>query len=220
MAWDPALYEKFRSERGAPFVDALALVTRRPGLSVIDLGCGTGELTQKLADALPDSDVIGIDASDEMLARSALYARPGLRFEKARIEEASGRWDLVFSHAAIQWVDDHERLVPRLFGLVAAGGQLVVQLPSNHDHPSQRLLAALAAEEPFRGVFAGFHRQSSVLPVDRYAELLHAAGGTEVTVLEKVYPHVLPDADAMAEFSRATACLPYLERLPPGLHES
>jgi trans-aconitate 2-methyltransferase len=205
MAWDPAAYLTFEKERAAPFVDCLALVDKRPGLRVIDLGCGTGHLTAQLADVLPGSDVLGVDTSAEMLAEAP--ARPGLRFEPRAIEAVEGQWDLVFSHAAIHWVDDHKALVPRLFGLVAPGGQLVVQLPSNHWHPAQVEMRAAAAE------LTDFRRASPVLTIADYAELLHAAGGSDLTVLEKVYPHVLPDADAVAAFTSSTALLPYLAHL-------
>ena len=60
MAWNPDVYNKFKSERFAPFVDLLALIDPVPNMRVIDLGCGTGELTRKLSDALPGSVVLGI----------------------------------------------------------------------------------------------------------------------------------------------------------------
>ena len=104
MAWDPEQYRKFQAERFAPFEDCLALVERRPRLRVIDLGCGTGELTRRLHEALPGSEVEGIDSSAEMLERAAPLAGPGLRFEQRSIEALEGTWDLVFSHAALQWV--------------------------------------------------------------------------------------------------------------------
>ena len=86
MPWDPKQYLKFQSERFAPFDDLFAMIDVRPGLRVIDLGCGTGELTARLAERLPDSDVLGADASAEMLAQSQPLARPGLRFEQRTIE--------------------------------------------------------------------------------------------------------------------------------------
>jgi trans-aconitate methyltransferase len=55
----------------------------------------------------------------------------------------------VFSNAAIHWVEDHPSLVPRLFSLVRPGGQLVVQIPSNHNHATHRLIIETAREEPF-----------------------------------------------------------------------
>jgi trans-aconitate 2-methyltransferase len=220
MPWNPTTYEKFKSQRAAPFEDLVALIERRPGLRVIDLGCGTGELTRQLADSLPDSDVIGIDSSLEMLARTSEFARPGLRFEIGKLEEVSERYDLVFSHAAIQWVDDHETLIPRLLAMVAPGGQLAVQLPSNHGHYTHVLIREIAGEEPFRAALGGWSRPSPVLTVDQYAELLYAHGGRNLKVFEKVYPHVLDNADALADWTSGTALVPYFERLPHEWHAS
>ena len=92
MPWDPDRYHQFWKERSAPFEDLFAMIKVREGLRVVDLGCGTGELTRELAERLPGSDVLGIDVSPEMLARTKEHERPGLRFEHAAIEsvEANG----------------------------------------------------------------------------------------------------------------------------------
>jgi trans-aconitate 2-methyltransferase len=220
MPWDPDRYHQFQREREAPFDDLLALIERRPGLQVVDLGCGPGELTRRLADELPESDVVGIDNSEEMLERASHDTRPGLRFELGDIGTVSGRWDLVFSHAAIQWLDDHEALVPRLVSLVRPGGQLAVQVPSNQRHPALAYIRDVAREQPFAAALGGYNRDFPVLTVDRYANLLYESGGTNLTAFEKVYPHVLEDADALVDWSLGTALVPYLERLPSELHES
>jgi trans-aconitate 2-methyltransferase len=216
MHWDPECYHKFRDERFAPFVDLMDLVKVREGLKVIDLGCGTGELTRRLADALPDSEIVGIDNSPQMLAKARDQERPGLRFELAAIEDLRGEaeWDLVFSHAALHWVEDHPTLIPRMLALVKPGGQLAVQMPSNHGHTTHRLITQIAGEAPFRTALGGWVRQSTLLTIDQYAEILYANGGRELTVFEKVYPHVLDDADALADWTSGTALVPYFERLP------
>src|SRR5216117_2935146 len=115
-AWDPAQYERFRDERARPFLDLLALVRPRPGMRVVDLGCGTGELTARLHDEV---------------------AAGGLRFEASDIAAfaAHAAWDLVFSNAALHWVDDHPALFARLTAALRPGGQLAVQMPANFDHP-------------------------------------------------------------------------------------
>jgi trans-aconitate 2-methyltransferase len=220
MPWNPAQYHKFARERFAPFDDLLALIHRRDGLRVVDLGCGTGELTRRLADALPNSEVLGIDTSEEMLERARTHERPGLRFERGSIETADGEWDLVFSNAALQWVKDHRSLLPQILSLVTPGGQLAVQVPSNHAHPSHTAIAALAGEEPFKRALHGWTRRSPVLGIEVYAELLYTFGATDIVVFEKVYPHVLENADAIVEWMRGTALVPLLERLPPELHEA
>ncbi|MBV9210541.1 MAG: methyltransferase domain-containing protein [Acidobacteria bacterium] len=219
MPWNPEQYHKFQSERFAPFEDLLKLVKVREGLRVIDLGCGTGELTRRLADYLPSSEVVGVDSSAEMLERAGSLAREGLKFERRAIEAVAGEWDLVFSHAAIQWVDKHEELVPRLFSLVAEGGQLAVQLPSNHSHPTHTLIREIAGEEPFQSALGGWTREPPVLSIGKYAELLYEQGASDLIVFEKIYPHVLESAEALAEWTTGTALVPYFERLPQNLRE-
>lgn len=221
MPWNPDLYHQFAAQRSAPFVDLTALIDLRPGLRVVDLGCGTGELTRRLADMLPDSDVLGLDNSPEMLERAAEQARPGLRFERLSIEEfitgTSETYDLIFSHAALQWVDDHRWLIPALVQRVAPGGQIAVQMPSNHDHAVHRYARELAAEEPFAAAMAGYVRVSPVLPLDAYGEILFAAGCDAITAYEKLYPHLAENSDAVVDFTAGTLLIPYMERLPDDL---
>jgi trans-aconitate 2-methyltransferase len=220
VPWDPERYEQFRKERYAPFEDLLGLLEVRSGLQVVDLGCGTGELTERLAEHLPESDVLGIDASEEMLERATPLTRDGLRFELGAIESTGGKWDLVFSNAAIQWVDDHDALIPKLMSLVTDGGRLVVQLPSNQGHPTHTLLRDIAADPEFSGALGGWNRKFPVLSVEQYAESLHAHGGSRITIFEKVYPHILPDADALVDWMSGTAMVPYMDRLSISLQNN
>jgi len=153
-----------------------------------------------------------------MLARAEPLARPGLEFQTGRIEDASGDYDLVFSHAAVHWVENHESLIPRLWGMVRSGGQLAVQMPANHGHTAHLAITEVAGLRPFVEALRGWTRRPPVLRVERYAELLHELGAERPTVLEKVYPHVLADADAVVDWTRGTALVPYFERLPAALH--
>src|SRR5215213_8385940 len=215
MPWDPKQYHKFQAERSAPFFDLLALVDVRPDLKVVDLGCGTGQLTRQLADALPNSDVTGIDSSAQMLeaARAASLAGTNLHFKQGDQAQLAGEWDLIFSNAALQWSEDHAELIPRLYERLAPGGQIAVQVPSNHNHVSHQLYRETASEEPFRSVLQGFQRYAPVLSIDEYAHLFFAAGAENILVLEKVYAHILADSDAVVEWISGTALVPYFERL-------
>lgn len=220
MKWDPAQYEKFRNERSEPGTELIARAILRPGMRIVDLGCGTGELTLMLALLARESETLGIDASEAMLEKAATRTRPGLRFVQGRIEEVEGEWDLIFSNAAIHWVDDHPALLRRLTDRLAPGGQLAVQVPSNHTHYAHTAIAELASREPYRGALNGWTRSVPVLSIDAYAALLNELGFEVIDVFEKVFAHTLADAGAVAQWTRGTALLPYLERLPAEMAEA
>ncbi|GAB3929669.1 methyltransferase domain-containing protein [Larkinella terrae] len=217
MAWNPDTYNKFKSERFAPFYDVLALIEIRENMDIIDLGCGTGELTRKLADALPHSRVLGIDSSQEMLNDSAPFASSQVQFEQKSIENqvrnVEQKWDLVFSNAAIQWVDDHEALLPKIISLLKPNGQLAIQLPAQHHNALNKMLNELADEEPFKTELQGWQRTPPVLEIEQYAQLLFENGGNEITVFEKIYPLVVSDSSALYDWASGTTLIPYTEKL-------
>jgi trans-aconitate 2-methyltransferase len=213
MPWDPKQYHKFQAERAAPFFDLLALVEIRPNLKVVDLGCGTGELTRQLADALPNSDVTGIDSSSQMLEKASAFASPNLHFEQGDQSQLTGEWDLIFSNAALQWSENHGGLIPNFYRKLAAGGQIAVQVPSNHNHISHQIYRETASEEPFKSILNGFQRYAPVLSIDDYARLFFESGAEDIIVFEKVYAHVLEDSDEVVEWISGTALVPYFERL-------
>lgn len=222
MNWNPDQYNKFKAERNQPFFDLMALVTIRPSLQVVDLGCGTGELTQKLAEMLPGATVTGIDSSPEMLERAKAYGNARLQFYPGTIEDfadSKSAFDLIFSNAALQWTDDHEILLPKIINRIKPGGQLAIQLPSNHHHFSHQALAALADVQPYRQALQECNRTVAVLDHARYAELLYQCGGKNIVALEKVYPHVLANGEAVFEWTSGTAILRYLRLLPDALKE-
>jgi trans-aconitate 2-methyltransferase len=216
-AWNPAQYQRFKFERSKPFHDLLALCAPIPGGRAVDLGCGTGELTALLHARLGAQATLGIDSSPSMLAKAP--PGPGLHFEQHDIAQFSGdTFDLVFSNAALQWLPDHPRLIARVSALVAPNGQLAVQVPANHDHPSHVLAHALAGESPFAEALGGYVRQSPVLPVERYAEILEGLGYAEKRVRLEVYGHRLESRDEVAEWVRGTLLTDYQKRLPEDLY--
>ena len=246
-AWRPAQYERFRDERSQPFYDLLAMVRPRPPhivaepdslrrsgggdpggcdaappCSIVDLGCGTGELTRILHRHLGARETLGIDRSASMLEKSGAHAGDGLRFEQAEIatflgNTGPGAFDLVFSNAALQWVPDHDLMLPKLAVVLAPGGQLAVQVPANHDHPSHLVAAEVAAEDPFREALQGYVRHSPVLSPEDYADGLDRCGFREQRVRLEVYAHRLSSREDVVEWVKGTLLTDYEQRLPPEL---
>src|SRR5581483_11119105 len=100
--WDSGQYLRFADERTRPAADLLQRVAIDRPQRVVDLGCGPGNSTALLRARWPEA---------------ARRGHPGIDFVPGDI----GTWrpaapcDVVFSNAALQWVGDHERLIPRLF---------------------------------------------------------------------------------------------------------
>jgi trans-aconitate 2-methyltransferase len=218
--WRPAQYERFHEERAAPFRALLGLVARRPGMRVLDLGCGTGEHTAALHAELGARATLGIDLSATMLEKARPRARPGLGF--ARADAASFApavpVDLVFSNAALHWLPDHPALIRRLAGFLAPRGELAVQVPANHRHASHTVAAEVAGEEPFRSALAGYARATPVLSPEEYERALAAAGLAAGCAEELVFEHLLDSRGEVVEWVKGTTLLAYETRLAPELY--
>ena len=223
-AWSPSVYGRFAAERSAPFVDLVALVERdRPIRRVVDLGCGSGELTATLVDQLGAPDVVGVDSSPAMLDAAHRHARPGLRFEQGDIGAWTGAGlDLVLANASLQWVPDHPGVLGRWAAALAPHGQLAVQVPSNADHPSHTVAAALAGEEPWRSLLGGTPPAdvvaANVLAPDVYATVLHELGFERQHVRLQVYTHVMASSADVVEWVRGTTLTRFEARWPADVH--
>jgi trans-aconitate 2-methyltransferase len=220
MTWNPDKYNEFKSEREQPFFDLIGHVNYRPDMKVIDLGCGTGELTAVLADRLTDAVVVGIDSSGEMLGKAP--SRRGLEFRQRTIEEqiaAKERWDLIVSNAALQWLDDHRALFPKVISLLNSGGQFAVQMPQQTENVLNVILFNLANEEPFAKALSYWNRPSPVLTLDEYAEILFDQGGKDLVIYQKVYPIISKSPDDFFEFISGSALTSYLQKIDSNFRE-
>jgi trans-aconitate 2-methyltransferase len=220
MTWSPQRYLEFADLRLRPAVDLLARVATAAPRTVADLGCGAGNVTRLLAERWPLADVVGIDSSRTMLerARTALAEAPRVRFEERDLATWSpaAPVDVVYSNAALHWLDDHATLFPHLAGAVAPGGALAVQMPNNFDTPSHATIAALAHSERWRGRVGDLVRASPVAPPEQYLRWL-APRFASVDVWETTYLQRLAPRDdgehPVVAFVSGTWLLPYFERL-------
>jgi trans-aconitate 2-methyltransferase len=224
--WDPGTYAQFAALRSRPFWDLAALIdTGRPIETMVDLGCGSGELTVALADRLDVADTLGVDASANMLAAATPHARSDRRFESGDI----ATWvsptpvDLIVANASLQWVPDHELVIERWLDSLRPGGQIAIQVPANADHPSHTCSAAVAAREPFVSAMGGTAPPDpvavNVLPPEHYATLLYDLGVHEPHVRLQVYPQVMESSAAVVDWTSGTSLTRFFNVLPEVLHE-
>jgi trans-aconitate 2-methyltransferase len=220
--WNPAQYDKFQREREQPFFDLMALVRAEPNMRIVDLGCGTGRLTRFLHDRLQARETTGIDRSARMLEDARRSTRPaGLRFEVGTIESfppAGDTFNLIFSNAALHWVEDHPSLLARFAAALTPSGQLAFQVPAQHDRPSHTIAEDLTEVEPFRSAFDGWHRPQPVLEPEAYSHLLYTLGFTAPIVRVNIYPHVLAGPEDVIEWMKGTLLTDYERHLTAELY--
>lgn len=218
--WNPDQYARFRAERSQPYFDLLALVRPQPDMRVVDLGCGTGEMTRVLHQRLQARETLGLDSSETMLAKSGAFAGDGLRFERGDISRfrPEQEYDLIFSNAALHWLPEHEELLTRLTRGLAAGGQLAFQVPANDDHPTHVVATTVASEPPFREAMGDYRRSWPNLTPEGYAVLLDKLGYREQLVRLQVYGHRLASRDDVVEWVKGSLLTDYEKRLPPPLY--
>ena len=218
MPWNPETYNKFKEERYQPFYDLISHIHHKPGMKIIDLGCGTGELSKILADTFTESTVLGIDTSAEMLSKAP--QQKNLTFLQSSIEkevEKKDKWDLILANASLQWVENHHQLFPRIFAMLSENGQVAIQMPSQKENKLNQILHELAHEAPFYSFLQHTIRDSPLLPLDDYTSLFFSHGAHEVVIYQKVYPLIVQSTDSLYEFISGTALIPYMEKLSDDL---
>lgn len=215
--WDPDRYLTYADERGRPFLDLLARVGAADPRTVVDLGCGPGNLTSLLADRWPGADVVGLDSSAEMIAAATDSAGDRIRFEVADLREweSAEPVDVLVSNATLQWVPGHLDLLPRLVAQVAPGGWLAFQVPGNFGEPSHTIRDELAAEPAYAAHTAGVAVPSSHDPTV-YLDALAGLGCT-VDAWETTYLHLLTGSDPVFTWVSGTGARPTLQALPDDL---
>lgn len=217
--WNPNQYLKFAEERTRPCRDLAAHIDVAKVQRAIDLGCGPGNSTAVLRDRWPDAEFTGLDSSAEMIARARHEWREGPRQRwiagdiSAWAAAGDGPYDVVFSNAAMQWVEDHEHVYPRLLARVASGGALAIQIPGNLDALPHRLMREVAASPAWNGWFPpGKAREWHHHEMEFYYDVL-APAAARLDLWATEYLHILPDAEAIVEWYRGTGLRPFLEVL-------
>jgi len=212
--WDPTQYGRYADERSRPFFELTGRIRATAPDTVVDLGCGPGDLTATLAERWPTARVTGVDNSPEMIARARRLAGDRLAF----VQADAATWtpdtppDVIVSNALFQWVPGHRDTLTRLAAALPSGGLLAFQVPGNFDAPSHVLLRELCRTPRWRDRLDDAVRDAPVDEPTGYLDLLTRAG-CAVDAWETTYLHLLPGEDAVLEWVKGTALRPVLTRL-------
>ena len=226
--WDAERYDRSSTPQrqwGALLVDSI------DGSNVehaLDAGCGTGRLTLELAERLPDAHIVALDADASMMAKAKENLSDlvqGGRMELVHSDflkyDPDEPFDLVFSNAVFQWIDDDAALWRRCWDLLRPGGRLVAECAGAGNLGPQKALAEQIAAEIGEGPETGRLERGA-----RYAEIEPTRRGLEEAGFEAAEVGFRPEEpefdsdEAFDDFARAVVLRPYEGQISPKLWES
>lgn len=211
--WDANTYDRISGPMARWGEHVLGRLALAGNETVLDAGCGSGRVTERLAERLPDGRVLALDASSAMLAAAReRLARFGSRIEYIEADLARSlpleneAVDAVFSTAVFHWIGDHAALFRHLARVVRQGGQLVAQCGGRGNIASVRRAIAMAGERwPGPWTMTG---------PEETRQRLEAAGFTDVETWLHDEPTQLEAGAPLREYLRTVVLGSHLERLP------
>jgi trans-aconitate methyltransferase len=184
---------------------------------MLDLGCGDGTLTARMADLLPKGQVTGIDVSRGMIeAAQPNLTKQNLRFVLMDINDLDFReeFDVVFSNATLHWVKDHRRLHENVRRLLRPGGRIRFNF-GGHGNCSHfiKVIREAISQLAFSSSFTGFAWPWYMPAVDEYMALMEASGLRDARVWGGNADRFFADAEAMIRWIDQPSIVPFLARV-------
>lgn len=149
--------------------------------TLLDVGCGDGKITAELAEKVPLGKVIGMDASDSMLAKAARTSQeanlPNLTFSKGFVEDFSlnERFDHIVSIHVMHWIKEQEKALQNLYTHLKTHGHIhLILAPSKEGLPFHRALQKTVCA--WNDDFADFENTQQVYDMETYRQLMINAG--------------------------------------------
>lgn len=180
MKWNPHDYAKNSDAQLKWARELRSRLSLNGSESILDVGCGDGKITADFAEALPHGQAIGIDSSPEMIAYAQeTYAIPNLSFAcvDARSLSFSNQFDVIFSNAALHWVDDHPAFLDGATRALKPNGRLFISCGGSGGAINVLdTFAEIVAQDPWRKYFPTFRNPYYFHSPTEYRPWLKAAG--------------------------------------------
>ncbi|GLB24521.1 SAM-dependent methyltransferase [Lacrimispora xylanolytica] len=179
MKWNSTLYDKSHSFVSEYGYDLITYLPSDKNQCILDLGCGTGDLTKKLSEIC--NEVIGIDGSEEMI-EAAKIKYPHLNFQvmNASLIPWESKFDIIFSNAVFHWIPDQEILLKRIYSALKDGGSLISEFGAYGN--------ISAIESAYSSVVPSYKSPFYFPTVESYSVVLKKAGFS----IQKIYDYDRP----------------------------
>jgi trans-aconitate 2-methyltransferase len=223
--WDAADYAANSTVQQSWARELIARLKLRGDEHVLDVGCGDGKVTAEIAQTVPRGAVVGVDASPDMIAFAQKTFNPKKRLNlafhvmDARKIKSARRFDVVFSNAALHWVDDHEAILRGVASVLQPGGRLIISCGGKGN--AHDVFVALRPEirlKRWRQFFRRMPRPYFFYSPADYEKWLPRSGfkALDIRLVPKDAPYA--GREGFAAWLRTT-WLPYIQRVPESARE-
>lgn len=217
LDWNPDLYLKFEKERTLPAKDLISRIEVINPKKILDVGCGSGNSTHQLKKRWPNSEIIGIDNSKAMIEKArSLYDDTKFILQDVTDDlSALGKFDIIFSNAAIQRIPDHENLIKSLYNSLEDKGVLSIQLPLVDEVKAQQALYELEHVKKYKQYLDNKNLRFNTKSKEYYYDILSSLFNPEsIYIWSTTYTHAMNSLDNILKWYESTTLVPYLDAFP------
>ncbi len=215
--FDGKLYEKasiFQQEWGNKLISELNL---KGNEDILDLGCGNGLLTEKLAKLVPNGNVIGVDASEGMIKVAKEKEENNLKFLLMDINQIdlNRQFDFIFSNATLHWIKNHKQLWTNIYKLLNPNGFVRFNFAADGNNSNLiKVIKETIVFEEYKKYFSEFQWPWYMPSVDEYENNLKDFAFSELNVWSENADRFFPDKEAVIGWVNQPGIVPFLEYIP------
>lgn len=218
-SWNAKIYSQFLDLRTRPARDLLSNIpdSFQPK-TIYDLGCGPGNSTILLKNRWPEATVIGIDSSIDML-NEAKKTFPDIKFVQDDIAHfsPSEKADCLFANASLQWLDQHDILIPELLQFLNTDGVLGIQMPNNFHSPTHQVTIQILKTRPRWQSYLSHLRygllNKPLYHLPWYYDLLTQSGIHSLQIWETEYFQEMKNHSEIFDWVKGTGLRPILSAM-------
>ncbi len=184
---------------------------------VLDLGCGDGVLTEQLSLAVPNGEVLGIDASIGMIETAKGIIKDNMDFQQLDINEINyeNEFNVIFSNAALHWVKDHKRLLENAYQALKIQGIILWDFGSSGNCANFiDVISKKITDDKFAGYFKNFEWPWFMPSKPQYEQLISLIGFSDFTIMEMNRDRYFSNAEEMIRWIDQPCIVPFLKCVP------
>ena len=220
--WNADDYARNSSAQEAWATELISKLNLKGHEQVLDIGCGDGRITGRIARQLTSGLVVGIDQSQSMIERASRLKRSNLSF---RLMDVSllclgQKFDIAYSNAALHWVKDHQTVLQQVRKHLKSDGRILFQMGGyGNAYDMARIVESVITLKQWSDYFQGFHFPYYFYQVHDYEQWLPATG-FEISRIELIPKDMVHDNPDKLKGWLRTTWFPYTDRIPEAGRES